>query len=66
MSTLYFQKSFLKKVRSHLGELIQTTELAHIYMNSPSNNDAAKCCDETLSISLKSTYMKNEEFLKDN
>ena len=32
---LYFYKSFLRKVRSHLGELACLTGPAHLHMNSP-------------------------------
>ena len=35
MNTLYFYKSFLKKVRSHLGELAGLTGPVHLHMNSP-------------------------------
>ena len=31
----YFYKSFLRKVRSHLGELARLTGPAHLHMNSP-------------------------------
>ena len=34
MNTLYFYKSFLRKVRSHLGEPARLTGPAHLYMNS--------------------------------
>ena len=34
MNTFYFYKSFLKKVRSHLGESAHVTGSAHLHMNS--------------------------------
>ena len=34
MNTLYFFKSFLRKLRSHLGEPARLTGLAHLHMNS--------------------------------
>ena len=35
MNTLYFYKSFLRKVRSHLGEPARLTGPAHLHKNSP-------------------------------
>ena len=32
---LYFYKNFLRKVWSHLGELVRLTGPAHLHMNSP-------------------------------
>ena len=34
MNTLYFYKSFLRKMRSHLGKPARLTGLAHLHMNS--------------------------------
>ena len=34
MNTLYFYKSFLRKVRSHLGKPVRLTGPAHLHMNS--------------------------------
>ena len=34
MNTLYFYKSFITKVRSHLGELARLTGSANLHMNS--------------------------------
>ena len=35
INTWYFYRSFLKKVRSHLGEPVHLTGPAHFHMNSP-------------------------------
>ena len=35
MNTLYIYKSFLRKVRSHLGEPARLIGPAHLHMNSP-------------------------------
>ena len=41
MNTLYFYTSFLKKVRSYLGEPAHLTGPAHLHMNSPLINKSA-------------------------
>ena len=63
MNTSYFNRSFLKKVRSHLGEPANQTGPAHLHMNSP------LICYATKSFKLKVTireikFVTSFEFIR--